>query len=65
MLFLQTASEASAHKVHEMDFKAARKPHITMCNAKRWMECCKAHPSWTLERWKRGLWSDKSCFAAV
>jgi hypothetical protein len=34
---------------------AAHKPKITMHNAKLRLE-------WTLEEWKRGLWSDESCF---
>jgi hypothetical protein len=40
---------------HEMGFHgraAAHKPKITMCNAKRWLEWCKAHRHWTLEQWK-------------
>jgi hypothetical protein len=41
---------------------AAHKPKITMSNAKRWLEWCKAHRHWTLEQWKRILWSDESQF---
>ena len=33
-----------------------------MCNSKRWLECCKARRHWTLEQWKRVLWSDESSF---
>ena len=33
-----------------------------MCNAKRWLEWCKAHRHWTLEHWKHVLWSDESRF---
>jgi hypothetical protein len=35
---------------------------ITMCNTKRWLEWCKERSHWTLEQWKRILWSDESCF---
>ena len=38
-----------------MDFHgraAAHKPKITMRNAKRWLEWCKALRHWTLEQWK-------------
>jgi hypothetical protein len=41
---------------------SANKPKITMCNAKRRLEWCKACRHWTLEQWKRILWSDESCF---
>ena len=37
---------------------AAHKPKITMCNAKCRLEWCKACGHWTLEQWKRVLWSD-------
>jgi hypothetical protein len=33
-----------------------------MRNAKRWLEWCKARCHWTLEQWKRFLWSDESRF---
>jgi hypothetical protein len=45
-------------KLHEMGFHgraAAYKPKITMCNAKRQLEWCKARRHWTLEQWKRIL----------
>jgi hypothetical protein len=38
------------------------KPKITMRNAKRRLERCKARRHWTLEQWKRILWSDESHF---
>ena len=41
---------------------AAHKPKITMRNAKRLLEWCKARRCWTLEQWKRVLWSDESRF---
>ena len=41
---------------------AAHKPEITMRNAKRRLEWCKARHHWTLEQWKRILWSDESRF---
>jgi hypothetical protein len=40
----------------------AHKPKITMHNGKRWLKWCKAHHHWTLEQWKRVLWSDESRF---
>jgi hypothetical protein len=40
----------------------AEQPKITMRNAKRQLEWCKAQRHWTLEQWKRVLWSDESCF---
>ena len=51
--------------LHEMGFHgraAADKPKITMHNAKRRLEWCKAHRHWTLEQWKCVLWSDESHF---
>ena len=42
---------------------AASKPYISKCNAKRRMQWCKAHRHWTLEQWRRVLWSDKSRFS--
>ena len=41
---------------------AAHQPNVTMSNAKRWMEWCKAHRHRNLEQWKRVLWSDESHF---
>ncbi|XP_070962114.1 ataxin-2 homolog [Oncorhynchus clarkii lewisi] len=41
---------------------AAHKPKITIRNAKRRLEWCKARRHWTLEQWKRVLWSDESRF---
>jgi hypothetical protein len=41
---------------------AAHKPKITMRNAKRRLKWCKACRHWTLEQWKRVLWSDESLF---
>ncbi|XP_030630734.1 cadherin-related family member 1 [Chanos chanos] len=52
-------------ELHEMSFHgqaAAHKPNITICNAKRWLEWCKASSHWTLEQWKRILWSYESHF---
>ena len=34
------------------------KPTITMRNAKRCLEWCKARRHWTLEQWNCVLWSD-------
>jgi hypothetical protein len=41
---------------------AAHKPKITIHNAKRWLEWCKARHRWTLEQLKRLLWSHESLF---
>ena len=52
-------------ELHEIGFHgraAADKAKITMRNAKRQLEWCKARHDWTLEQWKRILWSDESCF---
>ena len=40
----------------------AHKPKITMRNAKRRLEWCKACRHWTLGHWKWVLWSDESRF---
>ena len=65
----QTASGSNVstrtvrRELHEMGLHgraAADKPKITMCNAKCWLEWCKARRHWTLEQWKRVLWSDES-----
>ena len=48
-----------------MDFHgraAAHKTKITMRNAKRRLEWCKARCHWTLEQWKHVFWSDESRF---
>uniref|UniRef100_A0AAZ3PA31 Transposase Tc1-like domain-containing protein n=1 Tax=Oncorhynchus tshawytscha TaxID=74940 RepID=A0AAZ3PA31_ONCTS len=48
-------------ELNEMYFHglaAAHKPKITMRNAKRQLDRCKAFRHWTLEQWKRVLWSD-------
>jgi hypothetical protein len=52
-------------ELHEMGFHgraSAHKPKITMRNAKRWLEWCKARHHWTLEQWKCVLWSEESRF---
>jgi hypothetical protein len=46
---------AVRRELHEMGIhgqSAAYKPKITMRNAKRRLEWCKARRHWTLERWK-------------
>jgi hypothetical protein len=40
----------------------AHKPNLTMHNAKRQLDWCKAWRHWNLEQWKSLLWSDESCF---
>ena len=52
-------------ELHEMGFHgraATHKPKITVRNAKRRLEWCRAQRHWTLEQWKRILWSDESRF---
>jgi hypothetical protein len=67
----QTASGSNVstrtvrRELHEMGFHgraAAHKPKITMRNAKCQLERCEACCHWTLEQWKRILWSDESRF---
>uniref|UniRef100_A0AAZ3SI06 Transposable element Tc1 transposase n=1 Tax=Oncorhynchus tshawytscha TaxID=74940 RepID=A0AAZ3SI06_ONCTS len=41
---------------------AAHRTKIPMRKAKNWLEWRKARRHWTLEQWKRVLWSDESCF---
>ena len=53
-------------RIHGMGFygqAAASKPYISKCNAKRQMQWCKARRHWTLEQWRRVLWSDESHFS--
>ena len=68
----QTASGSHVNTItvrwglHEMGFHgraAAHKPKITMHNAKRQLEWCKARRHWTLEQCKLVLWSDESRFS--
>jgi hypothetical protein len=67
----QTSSESNVstiivcQELHEMGFHgraAAQKPKITMRNAKRRLECCKARCHWILEQLKGVLWSVESGF---
>ena len=44
-----------------MKWCVAKQLH-TMYNANCWLEWCKARCHWTLEQWKRFLWSDESRF---
>ena len=45
-----------------LHYVSAHKPKITMRNAKLRLEWCKARRHWTLEQWKRLLWSNESRF---
>uniref|UniRef100_A0A8C5PHP2 Transposase Tc1-like domain-containing protein n=1 Tax=Leptobrachium leishanense TaxID=445787 RepID=A0A8C5PHP2_9ANUR len=63
---LQISSMTVRRELHGMGFHgraAASKPYITKCNAKRRMQWCKARRHWTLEQWRRILWSDESSFS--
>ena len=42
--------------------KARRKPLLTAVQRKRRLEWCRAHKSWSLDQWKRILFSDESTF---
>ncbi|CAI9544161.1 unnamed protein product, partial [Staurois parvus] len=49
----QISTTTARRELHGMGFHgraAASKPYITMCNAKRWMQWCKARHHWNLER---------------
>ena len=61
---LQISWRTVLRELHGMGFHgwaAASKPDISKCYAKRWILRCKAR--WTLEQWRRLLWSDKSLFS--
>ncbi|CAI9584649.1 unnamed protein product [Staurois parvus] len=63
---LQMSPTTVSRELHGMGFHvraAASKPYITKCNAKRRMPWCKARCHWTLEQWRRVLWSDQSCLS--
>ena len=66
-LFGHQISSRTVHReLHGMGFHgraAASKPYISKCNAKRQMQWCKARRHWTLEQWRRVLWSDESHFS--
>ena len=56
----------SIHKeAHLLGFygrAAAHKPLITKSNRAARLMWCKAHRNWTVDQWKRVLWSDESRF---
>ena len=63
---LHISSRTVRRELHGMGFNgraAASKPYITKCNAKCRMQWCKARRHWTLEQWRRVLWSDQSRFS--
>ncbi|CAI9550647.1 unnamed protein product [Staurois parvus] len=63
---LQMSPTTVCRELHGMGFHgraAASKPYITKCNGKRQMSWCKARSHWTLEQWRRVLWSDQSRFS--
>ena len=49
-------------ELHEMGFHGRPDAHKRMRNAKRQLEWCEARGHWTLEQWKRVLWSNESRF---
>lgn len=42
--------------------KAVKKPLITEAARKKRLSWCKRHKDWTLDEWKRVIWSDESTF---
>ena len=55
---LQISSRTVHRQLHGMvSMVTASKPYFTNCNAKRRMQWCKARRHWTLEQWRRVLWS--------
>ncbi|CAI9536211.1 unnamed protein product [Staurois parvus] len=63
---LQMSPTTVRRELHGMGFHgraAASKPSIAKCNAKCLMLWCKAHRHWTVEQWRRVLWSDQSRFS--
>lgn len=63
---INISTKTVRRELHGMGFHgraATCKPYITKHNAKRRMEWCKARRHWTLEQWKRVLWSDESRFS--
>ena len=55
---LQTSRELDGIGFH--DRAAASKPYSSKCNTKHQMQWCKARHHWTLEQWRRVLWTDES-----
>ena len=54
-------TRTGCRELHEMGFHGRAAMHqITMLNAKRWLEWCKARRHWA--QWKHILWSDESWF---
>ena len=43
-------------------YRAAKKPFISAKNRKARLEFAKTHKNWTIDQWKRVLWSDESKF---
>ncbi|CAI9605924.1 unnamed protein product [Staurois parvus] len=63
---LQISTTTVRREYHGMGLRgraAASKSYITKCNAKCQMQWRRAHHHWTLEQWRRVLWSDQSCFS--
>jgi len=60
---LQISAKTVRRELHGMSIHGrASKPYITKCNAKCWLQGCKAWHHWTLEQCRRIIWSDKSHF---
>uniref|UniRef100_A0A674ACK1 non-specific serine/threonine protein kinase n=1 Tax=Salmo trutta TaxID=8032 RepID=A0A674ACK1_SALTR len=63
--YYNVSTRTVRRELREMGFHGqttAHKPKITMRNAKCRLEWCKARRHWTLEQWKRVLWTDESPF---
>ncbi len=46
----------------QLKLDAKRKPYVNMVQKRRHVLWAKAHLKWTVSKWKRVLWSDKSKF---
>ncbi|CAI9554164.1 unnamed protein product [Staurois parvus] len=62
-LQISTTVHRKLHGIGVHGQAAASKPYITKCNAKCRMQWCKTRHHWTLEQWRRVLWSDLSHFS--
>lgn len=62
-LNIQISRQTVARSLNEAGLKAAekkKKPYINSRNMKKRFEFAKAHQHWTIEDWKRVIWTDES-----
>lgn len=50
------------HKLGIAGRAAIPKPHISDANARNRKMWCRSHKTWTMDQWKKVIWSDESCF---